>query len=101
MNVTVLSFAFNLSACASVEVKDTVWYGDMGPAGAYEFHTHNDKTKEFTLEEWDRMRPGMICTQPKTFAEWKAIILKLCTENPRCKFEEVESFLAQIESRLP
>jgi hypothetical protein len=90
----------SLSACAHVEIKDQPWWADIGELGALEFHTLTPEEKEIPKSEWDKKRVGMVCTTTDIFSENKKNILKLCTDNPRCTFEQkkaLQKFIKDME----
>lgn len=84
----------------------------MGPTGAVCFHTLSDKTRQIPLEAWLRVpKPmdsaqawadssfGKVCTSAENFGDWKAAILKFCSETKRCKMAEVEEVVKAFASR--
>jgi hypothetical protein len=89
-----------LSACTKVELRDSEWCGDAGEFGAYCFNHLTEKSRELTKEQWDFERFGQVCTTSDTFANWKAVIEKLCAQSKRCKYEEqkmIEDFFSKID----
>jgi hypothetical protein len=36
----------------------------------------------------------MVCETVESFADWKSVIEKLCSESKRCKYEHVEALKA-------
>jgi hypothetical protein len=83
-----------VSGCAHVEIKDSEWCGDMGESGAECFHTLTTEARELTKAEWDIERFGMVCTKADTFADWKAVIEKLCNKTGLCDYETQASLSA-------
>lgn len=71
----------------------------MGSLGASCFTVLSEKNRDIEKEAWDLERVGMICTTHNTFGEWKAVILKLCHENKKCKKEDIEA-LENFTSKL-
>ena len=95
-----LLFGLSLASCGAVTIEDHSWYGDMGPEGAYMFHTLSDEEGYLDKETWDALRFGMVCTNSDSFANLKAAILKLCHKNRRCVFEakeKIETFFKRVE----
>lgn len=88
-----------LESCGTVQIKDSAWFGDEGREGATEFHTLTNETHDYTLAEWDKLRFGMLCTPATTFADWKSVIEKLCSESGKCTYEtkkKVNAFMKKV-----
>jgi hypothetical protein len=83
--------ALLLSSCARVTIKDSVWYGSLGAAGAAEEHTLTSDSATLTLAQWaakwDDLSNPMVCTLYSTFSEWKADIEKLCSYSNDCDYQ--------------
>ena len=77
----------NLSGCAHIAIKDAEWCGDAGPLGASCFNTLSSGSRDLSKPEWDAARVGMVCTVPDSFSNWKAAILKFCSQTKICTFE--------------
>ena len=100
----VILFAFLLSSCARVEIKNTEWCSDLGQEGAYCFNTLSDDSREVIKDAWDKERFGMLCTSSDDFAEWKAVILKLCRyAGKRCTYEDkirIQTYLNNFQKNI-
>lgn len=100
----VILFVSLLSSCSTVEVKDTEWCSDLGIQGAYCFNTLSTDSREVAKEEWDKERVGMLCTSSDDFAEWKAVILKLCRyAGRRCTYEDkirIQTYLNNFQRNI-
>jgi hypothetical protein len=86
-------------SCGSVTIKDSTWDGSLGGDGAAEFHTLKSDKAYLTLDEfirkWEDLAHPMICTTVDTFADWKGIMEKLCSESPgKCKYEDQKKLIA-------
>ena len=86
VNVYLILFAFLVSSCSRVQIKDSEWCGDMGKEGAYCFNTLSDGSRPLLYEEWNRERFGMVCTKSENFTDWKKSILKLCRISKSCTY---------------
>jgi len=89
------------SGCATVEIKDHEFCGDMGSMGADCFKTLTDGTRHLSKDEWDMERMGMICESPEVFGDWKAAILKLCHRSKACRYqaeETLQKFFNNVEA---
>lgn len=92
-----------LSGCARVKIVDHVFCGDEGTIGASCFHTLTDEIQILSKSQWDDMRFGQICTldpeghKGETFADWKAVIEKLCSVSSDCDYQRVNSFFQRVE----
>jgi predicted small secreted protein len=87
-SVFVILFAFLLSSCAQVQIKNSEWCGDLGEYGASCFNTLNEDGRDIQKDQWDEERLGMICTKADTFADLQASIIKLCKATNRCSFDK-------------
>jgi len=86
-----LLLACGLSACGSrVRITDTEWCADVGASGASCFRTLSNISRDIPKAEWDEERFGQICSTADTFAEWKAALLKLCSDTGRCDYQTQE-----------
>lgn len=70
----------------------------MGAQGATCFHTLAKDTRDLTLEQWDTVRFGQVCTDATNFASNKAALEKLCKETKNCNYEQVATFLGKVLS---
>lgn len=91
--------AFILMGCNQVEIKDSIWYADMGDLGAAEFHFLKPGQKNYSKEEWDVMRFGMACTNLSNIIEIKGALEKLCKTTNSCTFEQIQA-LENLSSTL-
>jgi hypothetical protein len=101
--IRLLTILFVVSSCARVPIVDSEWYGDKGAFGARATYFIQDKRRNISKAEWDKMRVGMVCTSAETFSNWKKSLMKLCDSNKACYFysEEVEkatNALSRVES---
>ncbi len=80
-----------LSGCATVEVKNHEFCGDMGELGASCFNTLTADTRAISKAEWDIERVGMVCERAEVFADWKTVILKLCHKSKACRYQALEN----------
>ena len=88
-NFVILLFLILLaSSCGLVKIKDSEFCGDMGQDGATCFTTLSNQERKISPAQWEEERFGMICSNAKTFAEWKAAILKLCSMTWRCSYDD-------------
>ncbi len=95
VNVWVILFVSLAVSCARVPIKNSEWCGDLAEEGATCFNTHNDKTRDLDKDSWDKERKGMFCTKSDNFAEWQAIILKLCrASGNRCSYEDKKKIVS-------
>jgi hypothetical protein len=88
-----------VSGCSHVEIKDSEWCGDLGDDGAICFHTLTSDTRDIQKSYWDTERIGMVCTQSDIFAEWKAVIEKLCDKAKACDYQSrtvIEYFFKRV-----
>jgi hypothetical protein len=96
----ILSVSLAVS-CARFPIKNTEWCGDLGDEGASCFQTNNEMRRDISKEEWDQERFGMLCTKSENFAEWQAIILKLCrAAGNRCTYDskkKIVSFFGKVK----
>lgn len=76
-----------LSGCVSIKVKDQTFYGDEGTLGATYFHFLTEDTGDVSKTDWDNLRFGYICEDADTFADWKALIQKLCSDSGDCDWD--------------
>lgn len=60
----------------------------MGPEGAYYQYMLSDEEGEVSKQEWDKIRPGMVCSEAKSYDNLVRSILKLCDETSLCDFED-------------
>lgn len=74
-----------------MEIKDSIWYADMGEFGAAEFHFLKPGQRNFSKEEWDKLRFGMACTDLSNVIEIKGALEKLCKDTNSCTFEQVRA----------
>lgn len=86
-NFVILLCLIILSSCASVNIKDGEFCGDLGSDGAECFTTLSGQSRTISPGDWDDERFGMICSKADTFANWKKAILKLCKLSKRCKYD--------------
>lgn len=100
----VILFALSLSGCGKrIKITDTEWCGDMGDYGASCFRTLSSGTRDLEKPEWDQVRFGQVCTSAATLAEWKAALMKLCSDSGRCDYETkklINNFTKKIERRV-
>lgn len=94
--ISFIGMALLLSACGTVTIKDSEWFGSLGSQGAAGFHTLTPASETLDLTQWatkwnDLSNP-MICTQASTFADWKADIEKLCSKNTHCIYQAEQAF---------
>lgn len=72
-----------LSACTSVTIHDSIWYGSKGSKGAIGFHTLTAGTERLTNEKfiakWNNLKSPMIATTADTFADLKRALEQLCS----------------------
>lgn len=97
-----LVILFILSGCAKIKVPDTEFCADMGILGASCFYSDSNRERDVEKADWDNERFGMLCTTGESYGEWKAAILKLCSETNLCKrvdAEKVATKLDQIQER--
>lgn len=93
-------FILTISACTQVSIKDSEWCGDFGPLGASCFHVTSEGKRQVVKPQWDAERFGMLCTKAENFAEWKAIIEKLCHVTKKCDWQTkqaIAAFFARVE----
>jgi hypothetical protein len=96
-----LLFLFALTvSCVGVDIKDAEVCADAGSEGAMCFHTLSDEARDISKIQWDEERFGMICTKAENFAEWKALILKLCRDSKGKCNNEVKSRVTSFSSRV-
>lgn len=89
-----------LSGCASVQIPDTEWCGDMGSEGAACFHTLTDESRDIPKPEWDNERFGQVCTTPNDFASIKSALEKLCSmAGKRCRYY-VKQAIRNLEAKM-
>jgi hypothetical protein len=72
----------------------------MGQYGAACFNTMDSDSRELSKYEWDKERFGQLCMTAETFADWKGVIEKLCSQSDRCRQEEeaaIEDFFSKVE----
>lgn len=94
---------FSIS-CASVTIRDTPVYVDLGELGATRLHTLSDERVRLEPEEWRQTRFGMFCTTSSDFADNLAILFKLCRLSKKCKFEEkkkLQEFAKRVIEETP
>ena len=94
-----------VASCASVKIKDNEFCGDFGEDGATCFTFLTRKQRDIPKQIWDHERYGQICSKPAVFADWKAVIQKLCSSSKyRCTYEEkqqLEEFFQRLEKISP
>lgn len=61
----------------------------MGASGAECFHTFSSASREIPKAQWDQERFGQLCTKAQNFADWKAVILQLCSETKNCTHADI------------
>lgn len=71
----------------------------MGPDGATCNHFLKEEPRDITKEAWDLERFGMICEKAEVFADWKADIEKLCSNNKKCTYDG-QALTALVEKIL-
>lgn len=91
-----LLFAF-LAGCSKIQVPNTEFCADMGQLGAACFYSDSDQERELTKEAWDAERFGMLCTTGESYGEWKAALLKLCSETSLCKRADTEKVVKALD----
>lgn len=74
-----------VSGC-TVAIKNQRWYGDKGAEGAEWFETLTQAHGTLTKDEWDKLRFGMVCSLPESFADIKAVEEKLCHQGNNCVY---------------
>lgn len=98
------------AGCTKVVIKDSVWYGSLGPLGASGFHTLTTGQESLSLsqwaQKWDDLNHPLVCTSVDTLADWKADLEKLCSSGKRCTYEEQQAltnFYQKVDSlkKLP
>lgn len=62
----------------------------MGSLGAECDWALSDDRESLSKPEWDAQRPGMICTDADTFANWLSALMKLCDSYSNCTYVERE-----------
>lgn len=87
-----------LVGCSKVQVPNTEFCADMGALGAACFYSDSDQERELEKDAWDQERFGMLCTTGESYGEWKAAILKLCSETNLCKRAETEKVVAKLDN---
>jgi len=88
-----------ISGCATVEIKNQEFCGDMGSMGATCFKTLTDDTRDINKTDWDNERMGMICESPEVFADWKGLIMKLCHKSRACRYQ-AEKMLSRFFTNI-
>lgn len=89
---TVLVLTLLTASCANIPITNSRWYADIGTQGAVWAETQTVDSGEVKQPQWDDMRFGMICTEAKTFADWKATIEKLCSVSGKCTYQIKQQF---------
>lgn len=80
--------ALFLTSCANqVPIKNSRWFADVGSQGAIWADTLTTDQGSVAQPQWDDMRFGMLCTEASTYADWKAVIEKLCSVSNVCTYE--------------
>lgn len=87
--LTLVLFVLTLSACAPIEIRDTLWYLNLRTE-AVGFHTLTEQRQYLNSDEWYDKQLGMLCTSPENFAYWKSLVLKLCEET-ECTYSVEET----------
>lgn len=100
----VITGAFLVSACGSVEIPDFEACGDFMDDGARCTTFISGKSRNLSPGQFDRLRYGRISLSPQDYREVKAAIEKLCAVN-RCTYEqeqaveEAKSFFKRLDGR--
>jgi hypothetical protein len=71
----------------------------MGEYGATCAHTLTTETRDLDKSTWDETRFGWVCESSDSFADWKAVIEKLCSVSGRCTYQEkqlVQNFFLRM-----
>ncbi len=88
--------ALVLNNCANVSIHDSEWCGDLGKSGALCQYTFSDRSRKIDYESWEKERFGQVCTEPKSFINWKSSLLKLCKRSGKCRFVESDSAMIDL-----
>lgn len=77
-----------LSACTHAKIYDDPWCADAGAHGAYCFNTLSKHRYFLNKYQWDKLRPGQICTATEKPGEGykhiKVPLEQLCANTNLC-----------------
>jgi len=87
VNASLILFAFALSSCSQIEIKDGKWCGSLGDDGAECVWMLSEKFESIPGPRWKKEQVGMVCTPARTFGDLKTSLLQFCKENSSmCSF---------------
>ncbi len=84
----------------TIPLKDSKFYADAGPDGAFWFQSLSKGQGHLEKAEWDKLRRGMICETPAVFANLKEVIETLCQNSNQCTYEQQQQandFYARVK----
>lgn len=76
---------------------------DFGSEGATCFTVFSEEMNRLPLEVWEPKRFGMACIHEQTFADWRSVIEKICSEpNVRCRpvYKDTIKAVKSIEKKI-
>lgn len=97
ISALMILFAFALSGCSTVEIKDHEVCSDKGELGARCGYMLSDRTRVLDFYQWQDERIGQLCLRSDGFGNLKAALLKLCDSTQRCKWEELQKIRTILE----
>ena len=104
LNLFILGLALTSLVNCTIPLKDSKFYADAGPDGAYWFMSLSKGQGHLSQADWDKARFGMICETPEVFANLKEVIETLCANTNECTYEQQQQerqFYTKLQAAIP
>jgi hypothetical protein len=90
----------NLSSCASIKVPDVEVCANITSSKGYCVKTLSLTDREVSGQEWVDFNRRSLKMSPESYAEIKAVLLKLCKKSNECNYQETTEKIAYLESMM-